>query len=266
MARRSIILALLTVGAACAPPPLRLPSGSGAPLADASPMLAEATGTCDRIRSITAEMGLSGRVGRVKLRGRLQAGFAEPDALRVEGIAPFGAPVFVLAGRGGQATLWLPRDDRVLERADPAALLDALAGLDVGPANLRRWLTGCPAEGFTPAGAKRFGADWVRVTAQDGGVVWLRHTDRWRLLEQVAGPLIVELTDYAAAGPSRVRFRHEDGGDSPSLDVRLALDQVETNVTLGPEAFEVEVSPSAQPITIEELRESGPLRDAAGGR
>ena len=265
-ARGTAVLALLALAAACAPAPLHLPTGPSTPLSTPAPMLDEATAHCAGLRSVTAEIGLSGRVGHVKLRGRLQAGFAAPDALRVEAVAPFGAPVFVLAGHGGQATLWLPRDDRVLDHADPAAILDALAGLAVSPADLRRWLSGCPSEGFAPATASQYGTDWIRIAGTAGGSVWLRHGDRWRLVETVSGPLVVELTDYTATGPGRVRIRGQGGESTPALDVRLALNQVETNVALGPEAFTVDVPASAQPITLDELRDSGPLRAAGKER
>lgn len=265
-ARTGVLLALLVMAAACAPRPLELPGGTSTPLADPAPMLAEAGRACGGLHTITVEIGLSGNVGRARLRGRLQAGFAEPDALRVEAIAPFGAPVFVLAGQHGRATLWLPRDDRVLSDADPADILDALAGLPVRPADLRAWLAGCLAPGFAPGAARRYGDDWIRLDGAGGGDAWLRHRDAWRLTVVHAGALIVELTEYTAAGPGRVRFRHEGSADTPPLDIRLALNQVERNVTLGAEAFALDVPASARPITIDELRASGPLRAADGER
>jgi outer membrane biogenesis lipoprotein LolB len=259
----SHVLFLFLLLAACAPSPLRLPSGPSVPEADPSAMLHEAIARCEGLRSITAEIGLSGRVGRVKLRGRLQAGFASPQALRVEAVAPFGAPVFILAGTGGRATLWLPRDDRVLADADPSGILDALAGLDVPPDQLRAWLWGCPVPGFQAGAARRYGADWVQVELGGGDALWLRHTDRWRLVEDRAGALAVEFGDFAGVAPGRVRIRRA-ADLAPALDVRLALSQVETNVTLTDAAFAVDVPASAQPITLDELRASGPLRAANG--
>jgi hypothetical protein len=261
-ARSGIPLALLVLAAACAPPPLALPSGDSTPLADPSLVVNEATQSCAGLRSLTAEIGLAGTVGRAKLRGRLQAGFAAPDALRVEAVAPFGAPMFVLAGRGGHATLWLPRDDRVLKDTDPAEILDALAGLHVSPADLRAWLGGCPTPGFLPGDARRYGADWVRVDGRSTGAIWLRHSDRWRLVEERTGPLAVELTGYTGAGPGRVRIRHEGSDPTPAIDVRLTIGQLETNVALEDAAFAVDVPSSARPIAIDELRASGPLRAA----
>jgi outer membrane lipoprotein-sorting protein len=47
--------------------------------------------------------------------------------------------------------------------------------------------------------------------------------------------------------------------DSSRFDLRLELSQVELNAKLPTAAFEVKVPPSADPITIQELRRSGPL-------
>jgi hypothetical protein len=45
------------------------------------------------------------------------SGFERPGSLRLEGVAPFGSPAFILAARAGRATLLLPRDNRVLSGA-----------------------------------------------------------------------------------------------------------------------------------------------------
>jgi hypothetical protein len=46
--------------------------------------------------------------------------------------------------------------------------------------------------------------------------------------------------------------------------VQLALSQVELNVPLGPEVFRNQIPPSARPISLDELKTSGPL--GANGR
>ena len=62
--------------------------------------------------------------------------------------------------------------------------------------------------------------------------------------------------------PQRVRIRTDATGSAPAVDARLAVSQVETNVELPAAAFTVNVPPNAVPITVEELRASGPLRDS----
>jgi len=67
-----------------------------------------------------------------------------------------------------------------------------------------------------------------------------------------------EYQDLRDGLPRTIRFASADG----RVDLRLTLSQVEVNVPLGPDAFRVPIPPSAVPISVNELRESGPL--AAG--
>jgi hypothetical protein len=64
------------------------------------------------------------------MRGRVLAGVV-PGALRLEGVAPFGGPVFILVADGVHGTLLLPRD-RVLQDAAAEDILDALVGIRLG--------------------------------------------------------------------------------------------------------------------------------------
>jgi outer membrane biogenesis lipoprotein LolB len=257
----ALLLLLLPLVTGCAPKSLQLPGGASTPLADPSPVIHEALGHCTNLRSLTLEIGLSGKVGRTRLRGRLQAGFAAPSAIRLEAVAPFGAPFFILAGSESKATLLLPRDDRVLADARPAAVLEALTGLDLSPADLRAWLAGCPAAPLDVQAARSYG-DWVAIDIGPGRVAWLHRTDRWRLVATSDDGLSVEFADPEGVQPTRVRIRRAPTDTSARVDARLALSQVEINVTLPSEAFAVSVPPTATPITLEDLRSSGPLREA----
>ncbi|MGH9176497.1 MAG: hypothetical protein ACRD1H_19155, partial [Vicinamibacterales bacterium] len=104
------------------------PAGTSVPDANAVAAFLQATKQCAGLESLTAEIRLSGRAGSEKIRGTLHAGFTAPAALRFEAVAPFGPPVFILAGRENRATLLLPRDNRVLRDADVAQLLERLTG------------------------------------------------------------------------------------------------------------------------------------------
>jgi hypothetical protein len=50
----------------------------------------------------------------------------------------------------------------------------------------------------------------------------------------------------------------ESAGPS-GFDLQLVLSQVETDVPLGPEVFRVQIPASTDPITLEELKQGGPL-------
>ena len=133
---------------------MKLPSGPGAPAPDITDILAQATRTCRGIRTFTAEIAVSGSVGASRTRGRLAAGLAAPASARLEAVAPFGEPLFIFAATGNDATLLLPRDRRVLEHGPPDEVLEAIAGVPLGAADLRATLTGCTTgERWTPTAA-----------------------------------------------------------------------------------------------------------------
>jgi outer membrane biogenesis lipoprotein LolB len=259
--RLGVVGTLAVLAAGCAPKTLTLPNGPSTPITDPSPIVHEAVEHCEHVRSLTLEIGLSGKVGTTKLRGRLQAGFRAPDAIRLEAVAPFGAPFFILAGSDDKATLVLPRDQRVLSGAKPGSVIDALTGLDVSPADLRAWLVGCVAPAADVKGARAFGDAWVAIDMSDGSVAWAQRTDQWRLAAATSGALSIEFHDYIGTQPQRIRIRQDATASRLAVDARLALSQVETNVELPEAAFTVNVPSNAVPLTVEELRQAGPLRD-----
>lgn len=261
MCRLAAAAPLLAMATACAPAILTLPSGPSAPLDDPAPAAA-ALAHCTTPLTLSAEIGLSGKVGRQRLRGTLHAGLAPPDALRLEAIAPFGGPLFVLAGRGGTATLLLPREQHVLRDAPVGDVLAALAGLDLQPADLRAWIDGCPSSAPAIERPRRVGSDWIAGEVSERRTIWLRReaASTYRLVAVLDGPLTVELADHAGAAPGRLRIRRTAVAGLPLLDLRLALREVDRGVDLADEAFVVDVPEGTEAITIEDLRASGPLR------
>ena len=256
--RAALLIALVAAG--CAPAPLTLPGGSSVPLSDPSP-IAEALERCAAKTTLAAEIGLSGNAAGQRLRGTLHAGFAAPDAVRLEAVAPFGGPVFVLAGRRDNATLLLTRDNRVVAGA-PAAILEALVGLRVTPSSLQSWVSGCPTSHSPLQSPRRVGDDWLAADIGTTHAVWLRRLgDVFVLAAEVQDSLTVEFSDHVAGVPRRVRLRQAQGAGRAALDIRLALNQVEHGVTLGDTAFSVDVPADAAPLTLDELRSAGPLRD-----
>jgi hypothetical protein len=254
------LLAVLLTG--CAPKRLALPTGAGTPLPDATSILAEALGHCAALRTLTAEIGLSGRAGGQRLRVRLIAVLAAPDAIRLEAVTPIGPPMFILASAGRETTLLLPRDDRVLTGEPPSAILEALAGIRVAPAALRRLLAGCAAGEIDGHDARAVGADWVLAGTADRGTAYFRRVNaRWRLTAVRSPALDAELGAGAGPQPSYVRLRSPQDDGHAAFDLTLRLSQVEVNADVPDEAFTVRVPAGAAPITLEELRQSGPLRD-----
>ena len=245
----------MLASASCGAPLMKLPAGPGAPAADAADALTQATATCRSIRTLTAEVAASGRVTGRRVRVRLSAGVAAPASARLEAVAPFGPPLFILVATGDEATLLLPRDDRVLQRGRPADVLDAVAGVPLSAADLHVVLTGCAPAIAQPEG-RALGADWRVMADTAGGVLYLHRAgvaQPWQLVAFVGRAWRVEYRDHLNGLPRTMRVASlvRDGA---SFDLTLALTQVETNVTLETDVFRVRIPATAQPITLDELR------------
>ena len=248
---------------ACAAPRLRLPEGPGRPLADVSPVLAEATAACSAVRSLTAEIALSGRAGAQRIRGRVIAGLDRGGNLRLEAPAPFGAPVFVLVARGGAATLLLPRERRVLEGEPPAAVVEALTGLALDPSDLLAVLAGCPPFSGAPRSGQAYGDRWIAADVDGETVHVERREGYWRVRSWTRKGLRVEYIRLGSNWPQRIGLRVESASGTPAAEMVLAVSGVEVNADLPARAFEVLIPAGTAPLTLEELRASVPIgRDA----
>ena len=237
---------------------MTLPSGPGAPAPDAAEALAQATTVCHGIRTLTAEVAASGKVGGQRFRARLAVGVAAPASARIEAVAPFGAPYFIMAAKDDEATLLLPRDDRVLEHGRSVDVLDAAAGVKLSATDLRIVLTGCASEILRPTG-RALGPDWRVIDEGSGDALYLHRAGAaqpWQLAVVIRPPGRVEYADYLNGLPRAIRI--VNATDGSAFDLTLALSQVETNVPLGAEVFRVEVPRGAQPITLDELRHARP--------
>jgi hypothetical protein len=241
---------------------MKLPEGPGAPAADAADALTQATAACRGIRTLTAEIAASGKVNGQRFRARLSVGVATPASARLEAVAPFGPPVFILAANNDDATLLLPRDERVLQHGRSADVLDAVAGVPLSAADLRFVLTGCASEVSRPEG-RALGADWRVIDAGQNETLYLHRaaaTQPWQLVAALRSFGRVDYRDHLNGLPRSIRIASRAGDirAGASFDLTLALSQVETNVALEPDVFRVQIPPSARSITLEELRRARP--------
>jgi hypothetical protein len=253
------------LAASCgAPRLLKLPSGSRTPASDGAAAIDQATSACRDISTITVEIGMRGSVGGQRIRGRLSAGLAKPALARLEAVASFGQPAFFFVATNANATLYMPRDRRVA-RGRPDVLLEALAGVPLDAPALRSVLTGCAAMPDA-ARVQAIGDDW-RVTADQDGEIYL-HRDTpsspWRLITKTTERPSTSLragwrADYTNFENGLPRTIHMASTPAGSFDLQLDLSQVELNLPLGPEVFQVQVPASAETMSVEELRRSGPL-------
>ena len=261
-----LVIAAALAAASCGAPRMKLPAGPGTPAGDAALVIAQATAACRAVNTITLEMSVRGSAGGHRLRGRLTAGLATPSSARIEAVASFGQPVFVFVANGNDASLLLPRDRRVLEHGKPADVLEAVSGVPLDAAGLRSLVTGC-ATAPDASDTVSFGNAW-RVAPDGVDNVYFRRDSPsapWRLVATTRRSTSLtadrvgwraEYSMFEGDLPRRVRLVSQPAG---RFDMQLDLSQVEVNVPLGAEAFRLQQVSAADPISLDELRQSGPL-------
>lgn len=261
--RAWLVLAAAMVTTSCGTPLMRVPLGPGAASTDAAELLAQALDTCSGVRTFTAEVAVSGRIAGRRARGRLLAGLSTPASAYLDAPAPFGASAFIFAAHDDDAMLLLPRDRRVLEHGVPADILEAVTGVPLGPADLRMTLTGCDEEGDL-SGARALGPDWRMIPGR---------LDRYLHREPNAGPWRLVMVLHREAGRPEWRAEYSDffrnlprtirltSADSARFDLQLTLSQMEINGPLEAGTFQPQVPAGYAPITIDEIRDAGPLAE-----
>ena len=253
------MLGVFVFASGCAAKRITLPTDPGAALPDFAQIHSQLTSSCSGQRTLTAELGLSGRAGEQRLRGRVVAGFERPGSMRLEGVAPFGPPAFILAARGETAVLLLPRDSRVVRGAGADAILGALTGLTLTPSDLHAIVSGCVAAAAKPEAGRLHGNGWASVDLANGGRVYLqRVANQWVLRAATRDRWTIEYPAWSGAFPAAVRVRSDAAGTE--VDVTATVTQLEANVDIDPAAFTVDVPADARPLSVEELRDAGPLR------
>jgi len=179
--RFALCITCVAISAACGAKRVPLPSDPGSPLPNYSELHAEVTASCRGARTLTAELGLRGRVSGKRLSGRLVAGFERPASMRLEAVAPFGPPGFILATRDAQAVLLLPRDERVVKGQSAQTILGALTGVALAPADLQALLTGCVLPAPMPRAGRLHANGWASIDLDGGATIFLQRMGTWQV-------------------------------------------------------------------------------------
>jgi hypothetical protein len=246
--------AMAVVSCAARLPPR--PSGSPTASSDAVAIFEQATSHCAGLRTLTLELGLSGRAGDEKLRGKVITGLQRGGAARLEGVAPFGAPVFILAARAEQATLLLPRDRRVLTSTSVSSVIERLTGLPLSADDLRQVLSACVGAGEAIEG-RQWSGGWRAVSAPEGRTIFLRQgSNGWQVTAVDGGGWRADYSEVLNGFPRHLRLRSADG----RVDLGAAVQQLEVNAGIDDAAFDVAIPPGTEPMTLDELRSVAPLR------
>ena len=262
--RRLSLAALIGVvvvcAVACGAPLMKLPPvpPGAAAATDAREVYNQATAACRGLAAFKAEIGVTGSIGGRRLRASLVAGLAAPSSVRLEAFAG-SQPIFFFVARAADATLVIPPpEDRVLQSGPADQVLEAVTGLRVKPEDLRTTLTGC-APDTAVSGMRALAEDW-RIATGEVTSYWRRDPRTgWRLVATVrrdsaGAEWRAEFQNFMSGLPTAIRLT---SSIERRFDLRLAVSLEAAE--LGDEVFRLQIRPSARPITLDELRDAGPL-------
>lgn len=246
------------VASGCAARVFTPPTGSAEPFADAPAVWSQATTACRDAQRYVAELRVQGWVGLRKERiSSTIAGYVtRNDDVFLE-LQMMGATIFQMAGQAGRSAIVFPRDERFL-RAPTRDIVAALTGLQWGSRELLDVLTGCVAAAEGAVTGARIGSS-LRIDVSPSARAWLRErAGQWQLEAAQISDWTVEYGLYEGRFPREVRVT--SAGATP-LDLRFTLSQVNVNVELPASTFTLNVPERFVPMTIDELRSIGPLRE-----
>jgi hypothetical protein len=222
---------------------------------------------CAGVRTLTAQLGLSGRAAGEKIGGQVIAGFERPASMRLQGVGPLlVGTVFTLVSRDGKATLVLTREERILRDEAPEAILEAMTGVALAPADLQAVFTGCVVPAPRAVSGAMHADGWASIEIETSSPEGARRTatlflrrsgSQWQLRAARRDRWQIEYGASAGQFPQSVRLVSE----SPDVNITASLSDVETNTDIDPAAFRVDEPKGVTPITLKELRDVGPLRE-----
>lgn len=253
-----VLLLGLAVATACGRglPPFVLPAGAGMPAAEAHQAWTAARIDCGRARTFSSELRLSGRIGADRRRATVHVGLTDAGQIRLEVPAPFGRPVFTLAGTETRATL-VTRDNHVLV-APAQDIVEALTGLSLGPRALLAVLTGCGAFSDRTFGGARY-QEILALNISDTSRLYFRAVDSgWQVAAVTLPDLLI---DYGARAPGtwpdRLRAT-STGAQVLRVELTITQRQAIANEPFPEGAFTLTPPANAVPLTLDELRRGRP--------
>jgi len=138
-------------------------------------------------------------------------------------------------------------------------ILGALTGVALAPADLQAILGGCVTPMPRAVGGRLHQNGWASIDLDGGATLYLqRQGTAWQLRAAKRAGWQIEYPAWQGMFPQVVRLRSD--AQAGGVDVSATISQLETNVDLDASAFMVNVPPGTTDMTLDELREAGPLR------
>ena len=257
---RSCVMLAVIATAACGRSMFVPPSTPGVPAPDAEQAWKQASSACRDARSYSALLRVSGRVGNERLWPvEIESAVTADQSIYLNAVAG-GQTVFVLAGTAGRASLWLRADQRVTTAAT-SDILDAIIGLSVSPAELLAILAGCVARDMAIVRAERQG-QFLTISTKDASVYLTQQAGTWRTHAAVTPSFTIEFG--GAPGPAPAEIWMWSAPNAPRASLHLRASEVAINSTIPADVFTLpSAAKAATPLSLEELRASGPFRNRA---
>jgi outer membrane biogenesis lipoprotein LolB len=247
--------------AGCGARRLALPTDSGTPLPEFADIHMRVSEVCRGVRTLTGELTLSGRAGDDRVpRVNVESGFKQPALMRLDMRGPLGPTVATLAANGKSTTLILNRERRYVTGVRASEILGAMIGVTLEPPDLQAMLTGCVVPSPKPTAGRRHENGWASIDLEGGAVVYLQPVGQtgWRVRAGRRDEWRVEYPEWSegASFPQKLVLRSEM---PVRVEITASVSDVETNANLNDDPFTVQPPKDFAPLTIEELREAGPL-------
>lgn len=233
------------------------PAGPGEAAPDAASAWTEATRACRSAVTYKGQLRVSGRIGGQGLPTTVNiATGVSAQGLRLEGRAA-GRSIFRLAGTAQSAKLYID-DGHRYAMATPEELTFALIGVKFGPDRWLALVTGCGLpDGAMTSGARYAGMIAVSTSTGRG---FLQMVDgEWRVMNGLFDNLTVQYRKFAGQWPKQWQLVSEAGRD-PAIGLNVDVDNTTVGEPLEASVFSLDMPANATQITLDELRESGPLR------
>jgi hypothetical protein len=249
-----------------------VPRGPGVPAADAATIWSLVAAACRSTTSYRSEFALTGQIGDRRIRGlasaRLFTALASNGSIGLEATVS-GQLLFRVGGATDKAVLLL-RDGNRIATARPEEILEALIGVPVSPGRLLAIVSGCvtTAEPVTRA-ARHEGL--LEVVTADGTVYLAAAGTGWQARagrfggSLGAGEVLVDYGPFVGGLPREIRIASSGAGKA-AVSLNLRVQAVQTNIDLDPALFRVTIPDGATTISLEELRQTGPLAEEANSR
>ena len=243
-----------------------VPSSGGMPALEGAAIWKTLTTSCRSISSYRSEFGLTGQIGERRIRGlasaRLYTALAANGNIALEANVS-GQLLFRLGGAADTAVLLLTDQNRVAT-GRPEEILEAIIGVPIDPARLLAVVSGCVSRTESIERAVRYDRV-LEIATTDATTYLMPATPGWQVRAGRFDGVSVDYFAFQGGLPREMRIASSGIGKAAvSLDLRV--EAVQINADLDPALFRVTIPEGATPISLDELRQAGPLADAPSPR